>query len=191
MTAIRLLPPLGWTAIVAWLSTPAWSGERTEGLLVPLLGWLFPTAGAAELAAWHTLARKAAHVTEYAVLAGLWHWALRPRGAGLALLGALGLAAGTAALDELNQATTPARGGSLFDVALDLAGAGGGVAALHLGPRPFADRLASALLWIAAAGGALLLALDLWLDVPLPWLWSSTALAWIALGARRLLGPRR
>jgi hypothetical protein len=190
VTALRLLPPLGWTAIVAWLSMPTWSGERTEAFLLPFLAWLFPSAGADLLAAWHGLARKAAHVVEYAVLAGLWHWALRPGGATGALLGAIGLTAGTAVLDELHQAARSVRGGSALDVALDLMGAGGALAALHLGPRAAADRLAAGLLWVAAAGGALLFALDLYLGVGSPWLGPSAALAWIALGLRRRFGRR-
>ncbi len=129
-------------------------------------------------------------MAEYAVLAGLWHWALRPRGAAAALAGALGLAAGTAALDELHQATTSARGGSVADVALDVVAAALTAAALHRGASAAARDLASALLWVAAVGGALLLAVHVSLGLGASWLWLSTPLAWIALAARRLLGPR-
>ena len=190
MTALRLLPPLGWTALIAWLSTPAWSGEHTAAVFFPVLHWLFPGAGAGEIAAGHWLLRKAAHLTEYAVLGGLWHWALRPRGRGTALWGALGLAALTAALDEVHQATTALRGGSRADVGLDVAGALAAVTAGHVGVRGLADAAASALLWIAAAGGTALLAVHASIEAPSGWLWWSTPLAWLALGVRWLLRRR-
>jgi VanZ family protein len=118
-------------------STDSASSGQTSRLLGPLLRWLLP--GLSEPAvglAVHAI-RKAAHVTEYAVLAGLWWRALRrpvrrdPRPwtwppPGRALIAC----ALWAAADELHQSFTATRTASAWDVLLDVAGAGLGLLAL-------------------------------------------------------------
>jgi VanZ family protein len=130
---LRLLPPLCWTGLIAYFGGGPWGGAHTAAWLGPLLRALLPTASPEELAAAHLLIRKAAHVIEYAVLAGLWR-----RGVGGAWA-PLGLAVLTACLDELRQSFTPGRGGSMADVLLD-----GAAAATALGLIALRARLRGA-----------------------------------------------
>jgi VanZ family protein len=115
---LRLLPPLCWTGLIAYFGGGQWSGAHTAAWLGPLLRALLPTASPEALAVVHFVARKAAHVSEYAVLAGLWWRALGNAWAALALVLL------TASLDELRQSFTPGRVGSVRDVLLDCAAAG-------------------------------------------------------------------
>jgi VanZ family protein len=114
---LRLLPPLCWTGLIVYFGGGQWDGAHTAEWLGPLLRALLPAASPEALAAAHLLIRKAGHVIEYAVLAGLWR-----RGLGGAWA-PLGLAVLTACLDELRQSFTPGRVGSMADVLLDGAAA--------------------------------------------------------------------
>ena len=176
--ALRFLPPLAWSALIAWFSGAGWSAGVTAQLLEPWLRALAPWAAPEQIAALHGLARKAGHVTEYAMLALLWRRALTPPGSWRAplLLSAL-----TAVLDEAHQATTPTRQGSIADVLLDVAAAVLALLVATRGPGRAADRLARILLWVAAAGGTALLAIDLAAAAPAGWLWLSVPGAWLAL----------
>src|SRR5688572_30445504 len=110
VTRWRRLAPLAWTALIAWGSSGQWSAPTTRARLGPLLSslsaWLSPEA----VEAVHFSLRKAGHVTEYAVLALLWAWALG------GWRRAIGLAMATAFLDEAHQSTTLTREGSAADV---------------------------------------------------------------------------
>ena len=175
MRALRWLPPLGWTALIAWFSTDQWSGVETQARIVPFLSAVLPWATPETLDALHWMIRKAAHVTEYGVLAALW---------GVALGGwrrALALSALTALLDELHQGTTLSREGSVADFVLDSASAGTFLL-LRTRPRAVFAFLTAMLLWIGAAGGIVLLAINWLAAVPSGWLWLSTGAAWLALG---------
>jgi VanZ family protein len=112
------------------MSTELGSSANTGRFLVPLLRWIHPTISAAAIEHVHFLLRKAAHVTEYAVLAllmlrairiategpaPLWSWRL----AGLALVGS----ALYATMDELHQLLVATRGPSMHDVLIDTCGA--------------------------------------------------------------------
>ena len=130
---LRLLPPLCWTGLIAYFGGGQWGGAHTVEWLGPLLRALLPTASPEALAAAHLLIRKAGHVVEYAVLAGLWR-----RGLGGAWA-PLGIAVLTACLDELRQSFTPGRGGSMVDVLLD-----GAAAATALGLIALRARLRGA-----------------------------------------------
>jgi len=114
---LRLLPPLCWTGLIAYFGGGQWGGVHTAAWLGPILRALLPAASPEALAAAHLLIRKAGHVVEYAVLAGLWR-----RSLGSAWT-PLGLAVLTACLDELRQSFTPGRVGSMVDVLLDGAAA--------------------------------------------------------------------
>ena len=180
-TALRFLPPVAWSALIAWFSGAAWHGGATTPLLEPWLRALLPWATPEQVAATHWLVRKAGHVVEYAVLALLWRHALTTPGAPGPWRGPLALTALTAVLDEAHQATTLTREGSVADALLDGAAA---VAALFVatrGARRAADGLARILLWAAAAGGTLLLAIDLAAAAPSGWLWLSVPAAWLTL----------
>jgi VanZ family protein len=115
---LRLLPPLCWTGLIAYFGGGPWSGAHTAAWLGPFLRALLPTASPEVLAAAHLVIRKAGHVIEYAVLAGLWRRCL-----GGGAWAPLGLAVLTACLDELRQSFTPGRVGSMADVLLDGAAA--------------------------------------------------------------------
>jgi VanZ family protein len=127
---LRLLPPLCWTGLIAYFGGSQWDGAHTGAWLGPLFRALLPTASPETLAAAHFLIRKAGHVIEYAVLAGLWR-----RGVGGAWV-PLGLAVLTACLDEFRQSFTPGRVGSVVDVILD-----GAAAATALGVMALRTRL--------------------------------------------------
>jgi VanZ family protein len=114
---LRLLPPLCWTGLIAWLGSAYWSSANTSSWLSPTLRAIFPRASAAQIETIHFVIRKAAHVFEYAVLSGLWRRALGGWRAPLALC------LFTATLDELRQTVTPGRSGAFTDVMLDGAAA--------------------------------------------------------------------
>jgi VanZ family protein len=179
--ALRFLPPLLWSAVIAWFSSAGWHAGATSALFEPWLRALLPWAAPEQLAGAHWLLRKTGHVVAYAVLALLWRRALAEPGAPGPWRRPLALAALTAALDETHQATTLARSGSLGDVMLDVGAAGAALLAAAWGPRRAADGLARLLLWVAAAGGTVLLAVDLAAAAPAGWLWVSAPAAWLAL----------
>jgi VanZ family protein len=180
-TALRFLPPLAWSALIAWFSSAGWGSGSTAPLFEPWLRALAPWATLEQIAALHWLLRKAGHVTEYAVLALLWRRALATGGAPGPWRGPLLLAALTAALDEAHQATTHTRQGSVADVLLDVTGAGSALLVATRGARRAADGLARLLLWTAAAGGTVLLAIDLAASAPPGWLWLCVPAAWLSL----------
>jgi VanZ family protein len=180
--ALGFLPPLAWSALIAWFSGGGWGAGATLPLLEPWLRALAPWAAPEQIAALHALARKAGHVVEYAVLVLLWRRALTPPGTWRA---PLLLAALTGVLDEAHQATTLTRQGSIADVLLDVAAAAFALLVVTHGAGRVADRLARLLLWTAAAGGTALLAIDVVAAAPAGWLWLSVPGAWLALWVRR------
>ncbi len=128
------LPATAWMALIFFGSTEVLSGNRTSRFIAPLVRWLMPELSEEGVFRIVFAVRKAAHVSEYALLAGLvlaamhgtfrlvpreWSW---PR-AGRALL----VCAVYALSDELHQAFVPARFGNPLDVLIDTAGAGGGL----------------------------------------------------------------
>jgi VanZ family protein len=176
------------------LSTDGASGERTGQLLIPLLHALLPDASPLQIEALHSLTRKAAHVTEYAVLAALWFRAFAGGPgwpAGRAGRAALAIALGLAALDEAHQTFVLSRTASLGDVSLDVLGAATVTAVACWGWRAAVDAATGALLWVAAVGGALIIALNLGVGVPAGLLWITVPAAVVALVVRRLRGPAR
>jgi VanZ family protein len=138
------LPPLLWMAGMFWLSTDTFAAEHTGGLLWRALRELAPRVTAVQYAWLHFGIRKAAHGTEYAILAVLllralragaaaaWHW----RWATLALL----LVAAHAFLDEYHQSFTQSRTASVGDSLLDIAGGLVGLLMFWLRRRRSASR---------------------------------------------------
>ncbi len=106
-------------------STDLMSAEHTSRFLTPFLHWLKPDIAPATVAQVHLLVRKAAHVTEYAILTGLlfralrWHLDSLGRRAFFALLPALIFAP----VDEFHQSFVPSRTSSPIDVLIDYSGA--------------------------------------------------------------------
>lgn len=162
--------------VVLALSSAPMSAENTGSILGPVLAWL--GLGRAHVHLLHGLVRKAAHVTEYAILAALWrHAFVRGGMARPAVASALALAISVACavVDETNQSFLPTRTGALGDVGLDSLGALAAVVAAQLGWRRAVDVATGVLLWVAVVGGLGALALDLaagagggvlWLTVP-------------------------
>ena len=134
--AWRYAPLLAWTCFIFYASTGAMSASNTSRVIEPLLRWLVPDIGEAQLAAAHFAVRKLAHFTEYALLALLAARAfvgsskifLRRRW----LVAALALVVSVALLDEFNQSFNPARTGTIKDSLLDAFGGSTALAALAL-----------------------------------------------------------
>ena len=113
-------------AVIFGLSTDTFAAEHTGEVLWHVLRGLTPRMTYAQYALLHFLIRKAAHLTEYAILACLrlrafrggavvaWHW----RWATFSFV----LMAIYAGLDEYHQAYTQSRTGSVADSVLDMAG---------------------------------------------------------------------
>lgn len=106
-------------------STDALSAEHTSRYLTPLLRWLKPDISFAAIAQAHLLLRKAAHVTEYAILTGLLFRALRWSIGGFWRRAAVAFAPALlfAPADEFHQSFVPSRTSSPTDVLIDYAGA--------------------------------------------------------------------
>jgi VanZ family protein len=183
------VPPVLWMAIILWLASDSGSAERTGRLLMPVLRFLFPGASPIQIDVMHGAVRKLAHAVEYAVLAGLWLRAFA-HGGGLARRPAAwrawAIAAAWAAIDESVQMMVASRTGSPIDVVIDATGALAVALPAALGWRPAADRLTRILLWIAAVGGAALLAINLAVDVASGVLWATVPAAVLALWLLRV-----
>jgi len=112
-------------ALIFFGSTDLMSAEHTSRILTPLLRWWNPDISAAAIAQAHFFVRKAAHLTEYAILALLlgrasrgWSKDFWPRVA-LTLAPAMIFALA----DEFHQSFVASRTASLGDVLLDCSGA--------------------------------------------------------------------
>lgn len=194
MRPAHWLPPVFWMGVILALSSDTGSAEQTTRLLLPLLQWLLPWATPAQLDPVHLLARKTGHLVEYAVLAALWFRAFA-RGRGLAPRAsswlALAISLAWAFLDEWHQSTLFSRTGSAWDVAIDGVGAVAALAAARLGWRAAVDLATAILLWIAAIGGAAVLAVNAFTGVASGILWLTAPAAAAGLLARRLRARRR
>jgi len=179
--AFRVLAPLVWTGVIAWLSTDTFGAEATSGIVDPVLRWLLPWAAPETIETLHWIVRKTGHVAEYGTLAALWAWALARRDGHRHWLVPLALTMLTAVIDETHQTFTRTRTGTPADVLLDSAAAGAVLICVYGGGAAPLGWLTGALLWIAAAGGAALIALDWTAGIRAGWLWWSVPAAGIAL----------
>ncbi len=138
--AWRYGPLLIWVGVIFFASTGNLSASNTSRIVRPLLVWLFPAITEAELLRAHFFVRKAAHFTEYAVLALLAARAfLTSSSAALKNYwpaAALALVVAVALLDEYHQSFDAARTGTIYDSLLDIAGGGFALLALALWRRP-------------------------------------------------------
>jgi VanZ family protein len=133
------LPLLAWMTVVFTASSDTKSFEHSSRILAPLLRWLFPQISDDTVHFIVLIARKCAHLIEYAVLAMLlWH-ALRksvkndphPWNWHKARL-ALSLVALYAASDEFHQRFVATRTAHVTDVFIDTAGGAVGLLAIWL-----------------------------------------------------------
>lgn len=127
----RWLPALLWMLVIFGASTDLMSAEHTSRFIAPFLQWFDPNVSPATVLQVQFAVRKAAHLTEYAILAALLVRALRGEAArptaGL-IACAIAVAAVWAVLDEYHQSFVPSRTSSPIDVMIDTAGAVLGVA---------------------------------------------------------------
>lgn len=125
-----------WAIVAIWLlvifgaSSDAGSSRRSSRIIGPIVRWLYPSIDDLQLSQVVGFVRKAAHVTEYGILAVLlWRAIRRSRPApgwsweGRAALWAWALATTYAATDEYHQSFVPSRSGQWQDVVLDSSGA--------------------------------------------------------------------
>jgi VanZ family protein len=183
------LPPALWMAAIMTLSSDLGSAEHSGHWLVPLLRVLAPWATPLQLDALHGLARKAGHLTEYAVLAALWYRAfardrnLSPRTAAAV---AFTISLVWAMLDEARQSLVPTRTASVTDVAIDGLGALLATLVASVGWRLAIDRTTTLLLWTALLAGLAFLLLNTLTGVPSGLLWLTAPLAALLLLARAI-----
>jgi VanZ family protein len=122
----RYAPLIVWMFFISFASTGEFSAINTSRIVRPLLLWLFPDLSEERISLAHFLVRKAAHITEYAVLGwlaarafiGSSHEFLRRRWFFVSLL----LTVFYALLDEYHQSFVSSRSGSLYDSGIDIAG---------------------------------------------------------------------
>lgn len=129
----RYAPLVAWMTIIFLGSTDALSASNSGLAVKSFLLWLFPHISEQQIANTHFFVRKAAHFTEYAILALLAarafsasaHERLRRRWFAVALL----LIVLYAFSDEFHQSFVSSRTASVYDSFIDISG---GVAALVL-----------------------------------------------------------
>jgi VanZ family protein len=129
----RYVPLVAWLLFISYASSDNFNAGNTSRIIGPLILWLFPNTSAETLAMVHLITRKAAHFTEYAILAFLAARAFRssprPALANRWFLASLLLVVAYALLDEYHQSFVPSRTGSIYDSLIDISG---GLAALLL-----------------------------------------------------------
>jgi VanZ family protein len=121
---IAFAPLFVWIGVIFYLSSGQGSMDETSRFIRPLLRFLFPQAGEDTLTVYHGYIRKAAHFTEYAVLAFMAYRAViltKPLSVWKFLL-PLVLVVVVASVDEFNQSFEATRTSSFWDVLLDIAG---------------------------------------------------------------------
>ncbi|MFA4903022.1 MAG: VanZ family protein [Desulfobaccales bacterium] len=140
------LPPILWALAILVMSGDVGSAQKSLGLLKLLLDW-FVVLKPAQINMVNFYLRKTGHVLAYGLMYFLWFRAFRGHlsaDPGRSFLYALGLCLLVSMTDEAHQSFTKFRGGSGYDVLLDLSGAS--LAALITfavwTPRPKAAALA-------------------------------------------------
>jgi VanZ family protein len=132
------LPVLFWMAVIFTASSDAKSFEHSSRLIAPLLHWLFPKMSEDTVHLIVFLARKCAHLTEYAMFALLiwralnhsrnnfipWSW---PKVGGTLLIVFL-----YASSDEFHQRFVPTRTPRIHDVVIDTIGGAIGLLVLWI-----------------------------------------------------------
>jgi VanZ family protein len=129
-------PLILWIAVIFFLSSEQGSMVQTSRFIRPLLRFLFSAASEETIQLYHAYIRKAAHVTEYAVLAAIAFRTLRlssvVKSTRYSYLLPVGLVTLIASIDEFNQSFEPSRTSSPYDVLLDIAGGLTGLAVIWL-----------------------------------------------------------
>lgn len=122
----RYLPLVAWLFFISFASSDSFNAGNTSRIIGPLILWFFPNTSPETLAVVHVITRKAAHFTEYAILAYLAARAFRtspsPALANRWFLASLALVVAYALLDEYRQSFVPSRTGSIYDSFIDISG---------------------------------------------------------------------
>lgn len=122
----RYLPLVAWLVFISYASSDSFNAGNTSRIIGPLVLWLFPNTTPETLALIHLITRKAAHFTEYAILAFLaaraFRTSPRPALANRWFIAALVLVVAYALLDEYHQSFVPSRTASIYDSLVDMAG---------------------------------------------------------------------
>lgn len=122
----RYGPVIIWMAFILLASSSGFSAINTSRIVRPLLVWFFPDITEERINLTHFVVRKAAHVTEYAILGYLTARALSTSSRKYLrqwwfLAGLLPILS-VALVDEYHQSFVPSRTGSVYDSAIDIAG---------------------------------------------------------------------
>ena len=127
---------VAWAALIFYLSTSTFGGSFTASLLARALRFLHLSLSGQTFDTLHFLIRKAAHLTEYAILTILLYgsreeerpfdWRLRRA------LACVAIAGGYSLTDEFHQLFVPGRGASLADCGIDTVGSSLGVLVFFL-----------------------------------------------------------
>jgi VanZ family protein len=130
------LPLLIWMGVIFSASADKQSTEHTSRFLEPFLRWLNPNISAEAIDSVRWIVRKAAHLTEFGLMAWLaWRALRKPKRkesrswSWKTATAALGIVILYAAIDELHQSFVPNRTASVRDVCIDTAGGLLGLAA--------------------------------------------------------------
>ena len=119
-------PLILWIGVIFFFSSPEGSFNETSRIIGPLLHFFYPNISPETEAAIHAVVRKAAHFTEYAILALLaarvCTISARPLLQRWRYLLSIILVVLIASLDEFNQSFEVSRTISSWDVALDIVG---------------------------------------------------------------------
>lgn len=122
----RYAPLIAWMVLIFIASTGELSARNTSLIVRPILLWLFPGISEARIDVVHFFVRKAAHFTEYAILALLAARAFttssRERLRNMFFYVTLLLVALYALSDEFHQSFVATRTGSIYDSLIDIAG---------------------------------------------------------------------
>lgn len=122
----RYGPLILWLAFIFFASTGEFSAENTSRIIRPLLLWLFPGISEERLALAHFLIRKAAHFTEYAILAFLAARAFSTSSKEMLrrrwFFISLAIVVLYALTDEYHQSFVPSRTSSIYDSLIDMSG---------------------------------------------------------------------
>ncbi len=120
------LPPLLWMATIFYFSTDTFSGDNTGSLLWKIASFFRPNLTEGQFDLIHFYTRKAAHFTEYAVLALLTFRALRrgsiSRWRWRWAIGSLLIVVLYSLSDEYHQTFTDHRVGTVYDCLTDISG---------------------------------------------------------------------
>ena len=122
----RYAPLVAWLVLIFFASTGELSASNTSLIVRPLLLWLFPRISEEQIGVAHFMVRKAAHFTEYGILALLAvrafsnssHGVLRRQWFWFSFL----LIAVYALSDEFHQSFVPSRTASIYDSLIDMSG---------------------------------------------------------------------